>query len=86
MKYKIIQNLDDMLKRESINEITIKETETKKSFSSVRYSLFLNDRLVESFEDDNHDFSQIEAAYSYFLGFIDCYLIQKRAHKIGVNI
>lgn len=71
-----MNDLQNMLIREKIeNRLELKELDTLNGFSSVKYSLYLDGKLVQSFEDELHDRAAIREAYQYFLGFIDSFIL-----------
>ena len=75
-KYNLMNDIQNMIIREKLeNRIELKEYDTLNGFSSVKYSLYLDGRLVQSFEDELHDSGAIREAYQYFLGFIDAFVL-----------
>lgn len=75
-KYNSMNAIQDMLIREKLeNRLELKEFDALNGFSSVKYSLYLDSKLVQSFEDELHDSGAIREAYQYFLGFIDAFIL-----------
>ena len=78
-KYSSMNDIQNLIIREKLeSEIELKEFNTENGYSSKKYSLYCNGKLVSSFCDEKHDSGEIREAYQYFLGFIDCYLINKK--------
>lgn len=71
-KYQSMNSLRNMIIKNNLEDVLeLKEIATNNDYSSVKYSLFHNGKLVASFEDDNNDSFAIIEAYQYFLGYID---------------
>lgn len=78
-KYNLMNAIQNILIREKFeNRLELKEFDTPNGFSSVKYSLYLDGKLVASFEDENHDSGAIREAYQYFLGFVDAFIILEK--------
>ena len=75
-KYNSMNAIQNLIIREKFeNRLKLVEFDTLNGFSSVKYSLYLDGKLVQSFEDENHDSGAIREAYQYFIGFIDAFII-----------